>query len=68
MRNLIIASLIADLPHECEWGSVLADSADVPKTADGYLDYENFPVELLQSLPDMTLLRLYDSNACLRYR
>lgn len=68
MRKLIINSLLADLPENCEWGSVLRDHPEVPYSADGFIDYHKFPKVLLSTFSDQLLLELYDSNACLRYR
>ena len=74
MRNLIIASLVQDLPNRCEWGSALTqkeppyDYIIVVPIKQGFIDYENFPVDLLETFSDELLLELYDCNACLRYR
>lgn len=75
MRALVIASLVKDLPHKCEWGSALMTDTSpytflegVPLTEDGFIDYAHFPVSLLHTLSDEKLLELYDNNACLRYR
>lgn len=67
MRELVIESLIRDLPDQCEWGSALSRYPEV-HGEDGFINYKEFPEDLLYTLSNELLLELLDCNACLRYR